>query len=339
MYDFNLDRPQDHTLNETCAFFKEGPKPVAVVHTGVRPWVLGPCLEQAGIPLVTHFPGTMPRSFVQQHGSPYAPGSLGLDRFADVYVGGLRDAGFITSRTKVGLVWYGGPGYDESADLVKRRLAEAKIPLVAHKRVNPANSPDELGEYMASFSHAALDFRARGVQRVLTIDNFGTILGFFAMNCKRQDCDWRYGVSSLNSPNWMAINAEPDEIDGAVGVGWAPLLDLAEDGGATPGTRGTCAQIMSARGVDLGDRTPYGEYNAMGYCDDLLAIRAALTGREPTAAGVRAGMQALGTAFGSGLTLRTKLGPQRHDGADTFRRMDYVRSCRCFEYTGEPFGG
>lgn len=338
-YDFTLGRPTDHTINETCAFFKEGANPVAVIHTGVRPWVLGPCLEQAGIPLVTHFAGTMPRSFVAQHGGPYSPGSLGLDRFADVYVSGLQRDGFINRRSRVGLLWYGGPGYDESAALVQRNLRDAQIPLVAQKRIDPANSSEEMGSYLASFSRAVVDFRSKKVDRVLTIDNFGTILGFFAKNCKNQDCGWRYGVSSLNSPNFLAINAEPDEIAGAVGVGWAPLLDLAEDAGQTPGTRGTCAQIMRARGIDVGDRTPYGEYNAMGYCDDLLAIRAALTGREASGAGLRAGLQTLGSAFASGLTLRTALGPQRHDGADAFRLMRYDRNCRCFQYTGEPFSG
>jgi hypothetical protein len=95
---------------------------------------------------------------------------------------------------------------------------------------------------------------------------------------------------------------------------------------------------MSSRGVEVGDSSVFGRYSAYGYCDDLLAIRAALEGRDPSAVSVRAGFAGL-MGFQSALTLGTALGSGRNDGANRFGLLRWKAGCECFRYEGDTFDG
>ena len=339
-HDYSDGRPIDQTVAEICAFFREGKRPVAVVNQGPRAYALAPCLEAAGIPLITHWPSTLPSGFPGA-GSLYSPSGLALDRFAQPYVGALRRDGFIRPSNKVGLAWHGARGFDEAAAAVKQELERARIPVVAEYRAAELGSRADMPRLLAETGNAVLQFRRRGVDRVLTVDNFGGTVGAIGLACHAQGgCGWRYGLSTLNAPAKTAAGAADlgsRQLEGAVAVGWSPLLDIGDDPSPPPTLR-TCREIMSSRGVDLGDSTAFGQYSAFGYCDDLLALRAALEGRDPSPTAVRAGFAEL-TGFQSALTLGTALGNGRRDGAGRFRLLRWHSGCDCFRYEGGIFDG
>jgi hypothetical protein len=53
--------------------------------------------------------------------------------------------------------------------------------------------------------------------------------------------------------------------------------------------------------------------------------------------GVIQAAQGLGTSFKSAIVYGTKLIPGRRDGGDMFRTEEYLASCQCLKFQGQPY--
>jgi hypothetical protein len=180
-------------------------------------------------------------------------------------------------------------------------------------------------------------FRSLGVNRVVSIDNTGQVVGLFAQAAGPQGYYPRYGFSSQNSPLFIRSSLSPRDVRGSVGIGWSPLTDVAaEQEGPVPATRATCAAIFERAGIQrLGNRTAYGQFGAYSRCSNLLMLRAALEDHDgSTPAELAAAIEGLGDSFQSAITMETRLGGARHDGAAGYRFLRFDDGCACFVYEG-----
>jgi ABC-type branched-subunit amino acid transport system substrate-binding protein len=337
-YDTTDGRPYDVTFAEVCTWFGEGTKPVAVI-TIANDDELAPCLANKGIPLINDWPTAGTAPFQARYANFFfQPGSLNLDRFARPYVNGLKEQGFFGSGARVGLLRYSDALTDAAVDSSLRpALAAAGVQIVAEQAVPYTTSVNDIGGLLTRASSAGVRFRAAGVNRVISVDNTGQLLGLFLQAADAQGYHPRVGLSSLNSPLFLRASLPTRALQGAVGVGWSPVTDVA--GGQDPdvnATRSQCSEIFQRAGVtQIGDRSAYGQFGAFSRCSNLLMLRKALERRDATSpAALRAALEGLGTSHQSAVAMETSLGPGRHDGANAYRLLRFADGCGCFEYRG-----
>jgi ABC-type branched-subunit amino acid transport system substrate-binding protein len=328
--------PFDVHDQQMCSFFGEGPRPVAVVAAlGWR--LLHPCLAERGIPLITNWPTTADTaSFARFADYLFAPGSLALDRFAAPYVRGLQAAGFFGRGARVGVVHYARPEFDRAMGALRSELGRAGVRIVADADLPDIPSTAQAARVFTAAETAILRFRAAGVNRVVSVDYGGTAVAIFMQTAEPQGYRPAYGLSTLNSPTFLRAGMPPRQLRGAVGIGWAPLVDVpAQEEGGVPAIRSQCAEIYRRASVATGDRSAYGQFSAFSLCDSLLLLRRALAGASSDSpATVRARIEALGSSYTSGLAMATRLDGAHHDGVSGYRVLRYDEGCSCFRYDG-----
>jgi Periplasmic binding protein len=338
-YDTTDGRPYDVTFAEVCQWFAQGERPVAVI-TIANDDELAPCLASHGIPLINDWPSPGSTWFEARFPSFFfQPGSLALDRMVVPYVQGLKDQGFFSgTTTKVGLLRYSDPDYDAAANrALKPALAAAGVKLTAEESVPVTKSVNDLSGLLSHVGNAVVRFRARGINRVVSLDNTGQVVGLFAQAAGPQGYYPRYGLSSQNSPLFIRSSLSPKDVKGAVGIGWSPITDVAAgQEGPLPSTRVQCMDIFRRAGVqEIGDRSAYGQFGAFSRCGNLLMLREALAKSPGTTAGaLRAAVEGLGSRFQAAVTMQTSLTGGRHDGAIGYRYLRFDDGCACFVYTG-----
>jgi hypothetical protein len=337
-YDTTDGRPYDVTFAEVCQWFAQGERPVAVISIA-NDDELAPCLASKGIPLINDWPSAGSTGFEARFPSFFfQPGSLALDRFAVPYVAGLKEQGFFSGSVKVGLLRYSDPDYDAAANrALKPALAAAGVNITAEEAVPVTKSVNDLSGLLSHIGNAVVRFRARGINRVISLDNTGQVVGLFAQAAGPQGYYPRYGLSSQNSPLFIRSSLSPRDVRGAVGIGWSPITDVAAgQEGPVPATRVKCTDIFRRAGVqEIGDRSGYGQFGAFSRCSNLLMLRDALAKQEGGSPAVlRSALEGLGGAFQSAVAMQTSLSGSRHDGAVGYRFLHFDDGCACFVYSG-----
>lgn len=339
-YDTTDGRPYDVTFAEVCNTFAEGKRPVAVI-TIANDDELAPCLASKGIPMINDWPTAGTVAFQDLHaGHFFQPGSLALERFASPYVRTLAEENFFRGGARVALLRYSDAYTDAAVDSALRpALKQADVRLVAEEAVPYTRSVNDISGLLSRVGSAIVRFRAANVNRVISVDNTGQLIGLFMQAAEPQGYHPRYGLSSLNSPLFLRSSLPPDPLRGAVGIGWSPITDVAAtDEGAVPQARVTCTQIFERAGVrELGDRSAYGQFGAYSRCSNLLMLRTALERVDASsAAAMRTALEALGGRHQSAVAMQSELSRSRHDGAQAYRVLRFVDGCNCFRYDGGP---
>ena len=312
----------DVAYEAMCGRFAQGEKPVAVV-SPLEGAASHPCWKARGIPVVgswkfwTHSP-----ELAARRGFLFGPGSIAADHVYDELVQTLTDAGWLTRASRVGLLTTDGEGGAPLRRALHDALARHGIAISEEKIFAEDSTVNETGEFTAEASGAALRFKLKRIDRVLT--TLGEGVGLFMLGAQAHDYQPRYALTSQEDPMLLAASAEglgmAEQLEGALGIGWAPLVDVAAgDEGPANAARARCDAIFRAAGTPLGTRTAFGQYAAYSMCDGLLALRAALSRSSDLAAG----FEALGDAHQSAVTMQTRLGPGRHEGAAAYRMFRF----------------
>jgi hypothetical protein len=204
---------------------------------------------------------------------------------------------------------------------------------------NP-NSASEVGKEASDISAAVLRLRADGVTHVLLFESAGNVAFFFLKEANGQRYFPRYGFTSQNAIQVLlaAGDAPAEQLSGAKGLGWWPVLDLEHAPATGPysnDNRRRCDAIMKGAGLAASEASA--EFNSLAFCSQVLLLQAALvrSGRLD-AAGFLAGLNALGTSFHSPATLITSFGPRKHNGAGGYLYYSFDSRCTCFRYSGRP---
>jgi ABC-type branched-subunit amino acid transport system substrate-binding protein len=291
---------------------------------------LGPCLASRGIPLVVASPEEFNDNDLARLGGMMSlPATPSLHRQADIIIGSLAQQGFYDGAT-VGLVWYDKPTFREAIEEAFRPAFAAHGVTVAEEVVMSSYTSSE------QFSSAVLRFKARGITHVQFVDVSGLLALQFMQYAETQQYRPRYGLSSANSLSAVQTAVSPNQLRGAIGVGWMPSLDTSEHPGFSATAQG-CLDALRADGQRTGDRVAVAL--ALWTCETLSFFRAAMElAPEHSAAGFVAGLAAIGDGYVPADTFAVRVGPGRYDGPAAVRPLAYDDGCSCFRYTGEPYG-
>jgi hypothetical protein len=198
------------------------------------------------------------------------------------------------------------------------------------------------GQAVAQIQSAVLKFRSDGVTHVLLAEQNSA--AFFAPAAESQHYRPRYGINSASGIQVYAGSLVPyGQLNGAVGVGWSPTLDLpasmsAKSTYAGPG-RSRCMQVYKRAGIGF-DST---NATAIGLliCDLYHSIQAVLNGL-PAGTPINAttylrGLEALRGHFPIAGLPAALFGPNRHYPVTRGWTLRYFSDCRCTHYVGAPF--
>lgn len=316
--------------NKACEAFVQDKKVFAVLGSGV---FLSPCLAKNGIPSIQG--GQFQDAKTIDRDLIYDGGGMLTNVLAKAFIDRLVAQKYFTgwdtllgapgkAPVKVGVIYQDIPIFKNYYVAIK----------VALRRYGITIDPDNEFLYnptvdgVTSQSQAAvLKFKADGVTHV-----FGAAF-FFFQAAENQNYRPRYGFDSLVPPGLTAANVGPEQLEGALGVGWRPTQDVnqPQDPGPVSAQATRCTKIMKDAGEDLSARTV--TYLSHVYCEQLWSFAAALTkGGAVSLPALRAGFDRLGSPVPV-VSFGERWGPDRHASNTTVADLGYLTSCNCFAYT------
>ena len=259
----------------------------------------------------------------------YQPDRPRPERWVTAYVDGLARQGFFEKGSTIGLVRFDGASYTRvTEEVLKPRLAAHGFAVAEEAAIRTPESIAQYSDMNAEMNNAILRFRNEGVDRVLFFATNQELSFFFFKAADSQGFRPRYGLSSYDNPAFEESEAPGDQLNGAIGFGWAPRLDVAyerDPGGGRPVTR--CGKIFADAGLD-----PTRARSEK--CDNMFFLKAALDRAQAlNPLGLRLAVEGLGGAFKPAATLTTRFDRGRYDGPATYRFLAFRQGCSCFRYT------
>jgi len=259
------------------------------------------CMARHGTPLLESDAAPQTRArYAQADPYAYGPHTVTVERMAPTLISRLRAQGYFagwdtlrgapgTAAVKVGILYISGD--DTYRDSTTTALAAA-----GYRMVDTFGYQASLSSVGSDMQAAVLRFRNDGVTHVFIEE--GSAVLFFAQVAENQAYRPRYGLTSLDLPaGLLATGALPkQQLAGATGTGYLPMGDVGDMTRTTSTADTSCRELMRRAGQATTDPT------AVLYmqieCDDLHLILAALVrSGSPTVAGLRSGLDGLGTAF------------------------------------------
>lgn len=234
----------------------------------------------------------------------------------------------------VGLMVMEDPAALRAADdVIKPQLKAAGISVAEYTVPRPASTQD-IGNSVAVADSAELKMASQGIKTVMFL--CPDCLGFFARSADSQRYYPTYVVSSLDSLAAAAGASNDTTMKTAVAVGWMPHKDVglySHPGELTDNpTRKLCTTIMAASAQAKDDLS---EFATQIICDGFLQVmRAAeLNPANPlTGPALQAGMSLFGTQHPSAMTFSTRLAPNHHGGATSYRTLHWDLGTHSFVY-------
>jgi ABC-type branched-subunit amino acid transport system substrate-binding protein len=317
-----------------CTYFTQDKKVVAVASlAALAPASFYECMAQARVPMVIPDEGFSTDFFQRFADTVYMPPAPSYTRLLTESVDALWQAGWLTSKSKVGLV-----GYD-TVD-VHAIVDKGLLPALKRRGLSlTASAYTSTTTAAASeYNSAVLSFNTKGVDRVFFAPGGQPI--YFALAAEQQGYRPHYALGSLEYPNALAETLPSGQLAGSAGLGWSPYFDLPRSEQARVSTPGiaACRTAMASANQDYSTGTTLGI--AAWICDDWMFLRDVFAaGATPDQAGIRRAAEALGATFHSASTFRTLFQPTRpHDGAGAYRLMAYQEACGCYRYTSPVRG-
>jgi hypothetical protein len=323
-----------------CAYFAQDHPVIGVVNTDASLDLenFRGCFQKAQIPLVT----TTTTAFDDTTGRQYAPFyynalAVSWNRFADLFVDRLKAQGWgggwnpqtgtasPSTPVKVGIYYGSSPASNRAGGLLQ----------AAFKRAGWATDSYQYSDPSQGGSSAVLRFAANGVTHVVSDGS----LFFFATAARSQGYRPRFGVTTYEGPQVLLdANGDHSQLNGAMGVGWYPTLDVdeAQDPGPGPGT----AQCLLAlkRGGQTFSGKRFAQAFGMALCDGLrLAVLGAKAGGGLDPASVRRGIVSLGTSFPVGGSFGAGLSATNYALPGAGRDLVWDAKVESFRYVGSTF--
>lgn len=339
-YDIATGENREASAQATCAYFTEDNQVVAVLNgAGINDTPsFRACMTKARtLVLSTALQVMDDQSLDREQGWYVAITAASWTRYATLLVSRLQAMSFFEGWDTT----LGAPGQQPvkvgilSTDSPEHRRNVAHLEMALRSANYPPNQTFFYKD-TASLQAAALRFKSDGITHVFNTDS---ILFSFMQTAESQGYRPRYAVNTLNLPTLLlAAHAPAAQLAGAVGVGWAPGLDVDHrhepNPQLIPGAR-TCADIAKRRGPRYPPDKRFAITYFNIYCDMFRLIQAA-SASSGSLAGDRlrlalrdtARTVSPGSTFANGLSPRSAALPSA--GLD----LKWATACRCFEYSG-----
>jgi ABC-type branched-subunit amino acid transport system substrate-binding protein len=248
-----------------------------------------------------------------------------------VGVEGHWSSRFLPASAKVGILRYEETSYARAEKSLRKALASHGL-----SAITSTVSYSDASSAQRDAAAAVLRFQTQGVTHVMVLDNSGGITYAFMQAAESQRYRPFYALTTNNSPQALAQLAPAGQLAKAQAVSWwngdvGTRTDQMSPP-AVPASRAACLKIMADAKVDAsGSATG----TALITCDQLLILKAVLDrGATPSAAGMTAVLERLGTSYASPLSYGSRFGPGRHDAAHVTRRIRFDAGCSCWLYAG-----
>lgn len=327
-----------------CEHWTKDNKVAAVLSRDLGNQIVLQCAQQAGaLHVFTDLSQSHSGTF-RRYPNYYEATGLAVDRAARATVEGLAAQGYFRN-AKTALITWDSEGYRAGVQNgILPALARAGVRLETEPYY--VASPEDggsLADSSAATKSAALRFAQLGIDRVIILDGpagisrGGLLVLQFTANAETQNYRPRYGLNTSGGLSTIAPSVPKGQFNGAQGIGWEPVLDLAaaDDPPArySP-ARKRCLAVLAAGGVRPANRNA--ENIATDSCDVMWFLKQSVetAGSVVDRNSFRAAVERLGTSYASPLTFLNQFGPGRHDGVAAARPVAYVGSCNCFRYTG-----
>ena len=323
---------------QICTHFTQDAPVIAVWNVSTQvdqvPTLRG-CLAKAGIPLFTAAARAIDDKEMADLPYYFHTFMVSWSTLAPVFVGRLRAQGWLggwnpvlgqpaSSPAKVGILVDGSPEGARVAALLQSELAKAGSPgAVVYQYSDPSQGQASSVNY----------FNGHGVTHVIVTDVEMTA---FQQSAESQRYHPRYGITTYNDPysNLEASGLTPSGANnGAIGVGWAPALDVAQerDPGASPGAP-ACLDVMKRAAQQLNGKRLAQAYS-FSLCDTLY-----LLGKGTTAAGgfsgraIYDGIMRVGPGYAIANGFVPALTPAKRYVPGVVRDIAWDAACSCIRY-------
>lgn len=317
----------------SCTKFTQDTPVIAVINTqtNIDTANYRACLSRAGVPLFDISIAPLDNQTLQaDHGLVFPLIAPTWNRFAPTFVARLRAQGYFkgwntttgapgNAPVKVGVLVHDDPVSAQVYDILAAALAKiGEAPALVFRY----QSTQDMGS-------AVLHFRSAGITHVIETDN---LLFVFATAAESQHYRPRYGVSSFNGPyEALQANTPSAQLQGSMGVGFMPSLDVGYQTNRTPGG-GLCRAVLAAGGQTFaGER--FAEAFAFSICDALRVVAAAASAGEGfTAASILRGMSTAGPSFRPAATFSSALTANYSAVPGSGLDIQYESGCACYQY-------
>ena len=315
----------DSNFQAACDFFTQD-NPVYIVTSALaHSDVLNTCLAKRGVGYSSNYLAPFNRS-MRSVGPVFAPDDLSGERLSVLGTQAMIDSGLFPKDAKVGIIRQDTPDWDRaSKNIIRPRLAAAGIKVVAEETYSATDAS-------ATVSGAAgVTFRLRGagVTHVLILDS--PLFYMTAAQSQGWHPFWEI-TSRAGGGAFLAGSAPKEQLANSGGPGWQRVSDLAEaqSGGYLNAEEKRCLTTLAKAGYSY-TGTP--KYVAEMLCGELYhLVRVVGRSTELSMHAFQLAAENL-PAYLSPMTFSLSFTGGRHDGANGYRIVQYLKSCSCYQYT------
>lgn len=308
--------------------------------------VLDACLAKAGVLEICGTCSISTYDDMKMNAVPllFSPNGVAVDRQVEFYVRGLVEGGFfagagnqVPGPPKVGFLTYNDPVRKRQTPRLEAELQKQTGLTFAERGELPQPGGGEGdARYLNAIQNFMLQFKAKGVNRILMLDNSGQTAAYGMQTADKNGYFPRWGYNSTSGPGiLLSAGVVPEsELPGMTVVGWQPASDFGiKKGTQLPPGLPACIELFKKAGITLANDTDY--LQAGSNCDAFLFFRDALA----AAPGLSvqqfgAGAASLGAAFKTSVVYGANQGSGRRDNGSAYRVGAYAKECNCFRYVG-----
>jgi hypothetical protein len=333
-----------------CATFTQDNKVFAVTSIGITE-TFAACMKKAGVLQITtgsiifhdkEYMRQFPSFFHQRLSQERMMAELVRSFQRQDYFSGWDTnlAKPAPGKAKLGIISLDTPTFNRPLDRVMlpslARAGHAVDPSLVYRVHRPATNA-EAGQTAADIQSATLRFRDAGVTHVVMFDASAFLTLTFLNTARNQRYFPRLGANSGSGLQALKDSGavDPQQLTGAVGLGWMPTLDLPKGAGDQYLTAETkkCLDNNKKRTGQTFTSTNAASI-ALSPCDSIGAIAAAVRTAGPVInfdTGLAA-MEALGASLRPAGIPQVFFGPGRHDGAEVGFDLFWDSACTCAKY-------
>jgi ABC-type branched-subunit amino acid transport system substrate-binding protein len=359
-YDYQTADARPYTTidSEACAKFTQDNHVFAVAGDGLTD-NFDACIDHAGVLLVSSIGQLIgPNSnFFRKYPYNFQAGYVSQDRMMaeearsllrqDYYSGWDANTGKPSklAKAKLGIISFDTPNWSvplHSVFLPALGRAGHPVNSADVQEVAYPSQTNQIGNSVAQIQSAVLRFRQDGVTHVIVFDGNGSMTLHMLNNMRGQRYYPRLGINSATGAQVLANSYHEDSrsFNGAVGLGWLPLLDLPGGAGDKYFRSATqdCIRMVEKRSGQHFADTNAASF-ATGYCDELGLIADSINKSGPIVNRdtARAAIEALRGGFPAAGTYGVYFSPAQHDGIDYGYDLRFDTSCNCTKYVNGPF--
>ena len=351
----NFDSTSAQTLDQqdsaVCQAFTQDDHVYAVVEALREAY--RQCLSKAGVVMLDDgLPGSG-EAELRRNPTFIEQGYPNVDRLARFYLTPLVGQKYFTpwdtvnarpaptGVVKVGILTLDDTVFAKAVDtyLVPALKRMGYTPVV--EKISPLQRASDASSQAAAVQAAQLTFAANGVTHVIPFESNGNLSTFFLPTARSQGYYPRYGVYTGSGYEALLESGIVDakQMNGAVGFGWVPAIDLnAADnpptGPYSNANRRHCLAVMKASGITFDSGNA--EAIALNTCSSLYLLKATFD-RRPAAVAPSdfiATLQSLGTTYQKAGGVGEDFRPGRQDPPNKAYDWRFTPACSCFRYSG-----